>query len=43
MACEDLKVKRKFVIYSGEDTFSLGNETTVISLPLFLKEMIAFG
>ena len=37
MACEDLKVKRKFVIYSGEDTFSLGNKTTVISLPLFLQ------
>jgi predicted AAA+ superfamily ATPase len=39
VACEDLKVTRKFVVYTGEDTFSLGNETTVISLPLFLEEM----
>ena len=39
IACEDLAVKRKFVVYTGEDTFLLGNETTVISLPLFLEEM----
>ena len=39
IACEDLAVKRKFVVYTGEDTFPIGNETTVISLPLFLEEM----
>jgi predicted AAA+ superfamily ATPase len=38
-ACEDLKAKRKFVVYTGEDAFSLGNETTAISLPLFLEEI----
>lgn len=38
-ACEDLGVKRKLVMYTGEDTFSLGNETTIISLPLFLQEL----
>ncbi len=38
-ACDDLGVKRKFVVYSGEDTYPLGNETTVISLPLLLEEM----
>ncbi len=38
-ACEDLGVRRKFVVYTGEDTFPLGNETTVISLPLFLEEL----
>jgi len=37
IACEDLKVTRRFVVYTGEDTFSLGNETTAISLPLFLE------
>lgn len=37
VACEDLKVTRRFVVYTGEDTFSLGNETTAISLPLFLE------
>ena len=40
MACEDLGVKRKFVVYTGEDTFPLGKETTVISLPLFMEELI---
>lgn len=39
MACEDLGVKRKFVVYTGEDTFPLGNATTVISLPLFLEAL----
>ena len=39
IACEDLKVKRKFVIYTGEDSFSLGNEITAMSLPLFLQEL----
>lgn len=39
VACEDLKVKRKFVVYTGEDTFSLGNEITAISLPLLLEEI----
>ena len=39
LACEDVGVTRKFVVYSGEDTFSLGNETTVMSLPLFLQEL----
>ncbi len=39
IACDDLGVKRKLVVYSGEDTFLLGNETTVISLPLLLGEL----
>jgi predicted AAA+ superfamily ATPase len=37
MACEDLKVQRKFVVYTGEDTFLLGNETTVLSLSHFIE------
>ncbi len=39
IACEDLKVKRKFVIYTGEEGFSIGNKTTATSLLLFLKEL----
>ncbi len=39
IACNDLGVKRKLVVYTGEDTFPLGNETTVISLPLLLEEL----
>ena len=36
MACEDLKVKRKFVVYGGEEKFPIGNETTVLSLSDFI-------
>lgn len=32
-ACDDLPIKHKFVIYPGEDAFSLGNNITVLSLP----------
>ncbi len=39
LSCADLNVNKKFVVYSGEDKFSLGNETIAISLPLFLKEL----
>ena len=37
IACEDLKVKRKFVVYSGEDTFQTSNKTTVLSLVGFIN------
>ncbi|MGU9978307.1 MAG: ATP-binding protein, partial [Candidatus Oxydemutatoraceae bacterium WSBS_2016_MAG_OTU14] len=37
IACEDLGIKHKFVVYMGEDTFPLGQETTVMSLPLFMQ------
>ncbi len=39
IACEDLNVKRKFILYAGEDSFFLGNKTLMISLPLFLQEI----
>lgn len=39
IACDTLKVKRKFVIYVGDTEFSLGNKTTALSLLLFLKEL----
>lgn len=35
-----MPVKKKFIIYSGNDIFPLGDGITVISLPLFLKEII---
>ncbi len=38
-ACEDLKVKHKFVVYPGEDEFSLGSKTMVMSLSRFLEEL----
>lgn len=39
IACEDLGVKRKFVIYTGEDMFPLDHETTVMPVPLFMEEL----
>lgn len=39
VACQDLGVQRKLVVYQGEDTFSLGKRTTVFSLPGFIGEL----
>ena len=39
MACEDLKVKRKFVVYTGEDRFPLGKETTILPLAQLIEEL----
>lgn len=32
LACQDIKPSKKFVVYSGQDTFSMGGEITAISL-----------
>lgn len=37
MACEDLKVKEKFVVYAGEDTFPMSHDTTALSLTHFIE------
>lgn len=39
IACEDLKVKGKFVVYTGEETFSSDNETTLLSLADFIETL----
>lgn len=39
IACEDLNVKRKFVIYTGEEAFPLGKDTTALSLPQLIEEL----
>ena len=36
-ACDDIKPKKKFVIYSGADKFSLADDTIAISLREFLE------
>jgi uncharacterized protein len=38
-ACEDVKPSRKFVVYSGNDTFSMGQGLTAISLQDLMKEI----
>ena len=39
LACEDLKVKQKFVIYTGVDKFPSSHDTTILSLAHFIEEM----
>lgn len=38
-ACEDLKIKQKFVVYAGEDKFPTGHDTTILSLAHFIEEL----
>ena len=39
VACEDLKVKQKFVVYTGEDKFPTNHDTTILSLAHFIEEL----
>ena len=39
LASEDIKATRKFVVYSGEETFALANDTEAIGLNTFLRRI----
>ena len=39
LACEDLEVKKKFVVYPGDDSFPLGNGTTVLPLSDLIESL----
>lgn len=39
-ACDDVKPQKKFVVYSGNDSFPLGNDVMAVSLPDLMKEII---
>ncbi len=39
IACEDLKVKEKFVIYPGEEKFPVNKDTMILSLSNFIREI----
>ena len=39
VACEDLQVQRKFVVYAGEDTFLTSHATIALSLAHFMEEL----
>jgi predicted AAA+ superfamily ATPase len=39
IASQDIQANRKFLVYSGEDRFSAGQETTVLSLNHFIEEL----
>jgi uncharacterized protein len=38
--CDDLKPDKRFVVYSGLDNFSMGNDVAAISLPNLMKELL---
>ena len=40
LACDDIKPNKNFVLYSGKDRFSIGNDITAISLLNLMKELI---
>ena len=39
IACEDMKVQKKFVVFNGEGEFRTSNETTVLSLSRFIETL----
>ena len=39
VACEDLNVNKKFIIYPGQEKFSTSKDTIVLSLSHFIKEI----
>ena len=39
IACEDIKAVRKYVVYSGQDTFSIGQDVKAISLADLMREV----
>ena len=42
IACDDIKATRKYVVYSGNDTFTIKNNITVISLFDLMNKIIEF-
>ncbi len=40
-ACEYVGATRKFIVYSGDDEFPVGNNVRMISLPNIMKKLIA--
>ncbi len=43
IACEDIKAKEKYVIYSGNETFPMGNDITAISLTGMMKTILSWN
>jgi predicted AAA+ superfamily ATPase len=39
-ACDDIKPDRRFVVYSGLESFSVGEGITAISLPNLMREFL---
>ena len=40
IACEDIKAEKRFVVYAGNDRFSIGNQTEAISLQAIMTLLL---
>jgi hypothetical protein len=40
LACDEINPSRKFVVYSGNDRFTMAGDITAISLPDMMRELI---
>lgn len=40
IGCEDVKADKRFVVYSGKDKFSMGENITAIPLPALMQELL---
>jgi predicted AAA+ superfamily ATPase len=43
IACQDIKPQRRYLVYSGNDRFPIGEEVMVISLKGLMKEVLELG
>jgi len=43
IACEDIKATRKYIVYSGQETFSLKNDIILISLFDMMNEILKYS
>jgi predicted AAA+ superfamily ATPase len=43
IACDDIKADRRYVVYSGNDKFSIGNGVIAIPLPILMQELLDYG
>jgi len=43
IACQDIKAGRRYVVYSGKDTFPLADGVTAIPLPALMQELLDYG
>ena len=42
LACSEIGVSKKYVVYGGEDEFSLGQDVIAISLPLLMQTILSY-
>ncbi len=43
IACEDVKPQRRYVVYSGKDRFTMGEDIIAISLSALMQEILNLG